>query len=89
MGKKSLAPVGKFSYGAGIMEQFIAEIESYAAACGRPPQWVLRRAFNAGWGQWDAWKSGKSSPTMAVADRVRAFMRDNPPAPSTPEKDVA
>jgi len=61
------------------MEQFITEIETYAASIGRSPQWVLRASINAGWGQWDAWRAGKASPTMAVADRVRAFMRAHPP----------
>lgn len=73
------------------MEQFIAEIEAYCAATGRKPQAVLRAVIGANWGQWDSWKSGKSSPTMAVADRVRGWMADNPaPAPSpNPEQDVA
>ncbi|MCV2877589.1 hypothetical protein OE699_01885 [Sedimentimonas flavescens] len=71
------------------MEQLINEIEAYAKSVKRSPQWVLRKAFNAGWGQWDAWKAGTSSPTMAVADRIRAFMRDNPPEQPQQQQDVA
>lgn len=72
------------------MEQFISEIEQYAAAVGRTPQWVLRKAVNISWSQWESWKSGRSSPTMALADRVRAYLRANPPEQSqNSEKDVA
>ncbi|RAP39402.1 hypothetical protein BYZ73_20720 [Rhodovulum viride] len=61
------------------MEQFIAEIEAYAAACSKTPQKVLRDAVGANWGQWDSWKRGASSPTMKVVDRLREFMTANPP----------
>jgi hypothetical protein len=60
------------------MEQLITEIEAYASQVGRSPQSVLRRAINASWGTWDAWVSGKSSPTLIVADRIRDFMAKNP-----------
>ena len=73
-----------------VMEEFILEIEAYAAAVDRTPQAVLRSAVSAGWGTWDAWVSRKSSPTMALADRIRDYMKANPPPPqSEPEKDVA
>ena len=62
-----------------LMEQLIKDIQAYADAVSKTPQWVLRAAIKASWGQWDAWKEGRSSPTMAVADRVRDFMRANPP----------
>ena len=71
------------------MEQLIREIEAYASQMQRPPQWVLRKAFNAGWGQWDSWKSGKSSPTMAVVDRIKLFMKNNPPPETAAQQDVA
>ncbi|MGR3495404.1 hypothetical protein [Citreimonas sp.] len=61
------------------MEQLISEVEAYAEAVGRPPQAVLRAAINAGGGEWGSWKDGKSSPTMARADRLRAYMAENPP----------
>lgn len=61
------------------MEQFIREIEAYALATGRKPQSVLRAAVGASWGTWESWVAGKSSPTMAVADRIRAYIADNPP----------
>lgn len=63
------------------MEQLIAEVEAYAAAREVTPQKVLRDAIGASWGQWDAWRAGKASPTMRIADRLRNFMRDNPAAP--------
>lgn len=72
------------------MEQFIRDIETYAEAVGRKPQAVLRAAVGASWGAWDSWRSGESSPTMIVADRIRDYMKANPPPPqSEPEKDVA
>ncbi|MCW1934555.1 hypothetical protein [Pararhodobacter zhoushanensis] len=61
------------------MEQFLSEIERYAAAAGVMPQSVLRRSCGYGWDVWDAWKRRKSSPTMVNADRVRAWMAANPP----------
>ncbi|RAP39463.1 hypothetical protein BYZ73_20410 [Rhodovulum viride] len=65
------------------MEQFIAEIEAYAAACSKTPQKVLRDAIGANWGQWDSWKSGDGSPTMKVVDRLRDYMLAHPAPAST------
>ena len=61
------------------MEQFIRDIEAYAGAVNRKPQSILRAAVGASWGTWESWKAGKSSPTMIVADRVRAYIAENPP----------
>lgn len=61
------------------METLIAEIEAYCASAGIKPQRLLRDAVGAGWGQWSGWKAGTSSPTMAVADRLRLYMADHPP----------
>ncbi len=61
------------------MEQFISEIESYCAKVGIVPQKLLRAAIGASWGQWGKWKDGSSSPTMIVADRIRAHIAANPP----------
>ncbi|MFC0160865.1 hypothetical protein CDZ97_10270 [Mameliella alba] len=61
------------------MEQLISEIEAYARAVGRTPQAVLRAAIDAGGREWESWKAGRSSPTMARVDRLRAYMADNPP----------
>jgi hypothetical protein len=68
----------------GGMEQFITEIESYCAAKGIAPQKLLRDVLKSSWRIWDEWKSGKSSPTLASADRVRAHMAQNP----APARDV-
>jgi len=62
------------------MEQLIAEVEAYCAAAGTSPQKVLRAAIGANWKQWKSWKAGRSSPTMRVADRLRQWMADHPPA---------
>lgn len=61
------------------MEKFLAEIEAYASAADTSPQSVLRRSCGYGWDVWSNWKAGQSSPTMASADRVRAWMASNPP----------
>lgn len=61
------------------MEQLISEVEAYARAIGQKPQRVLRDALDAGWREWDSWKGGRSSPTMARADRLRTYMAENPP----------
>ena len=61
------------------MEKLIAEIEAYSAAAGIKPQRLLRDAINAGHGQWADWRARKSSPTMKVVDRLRAYMAAHPP----------
>lgn len=61
------------------MEQLIADVEAYAASVDRKPQAVLRDAIGAGWKEWESWKAGKSSPTMARVDRLRDYMAENPP----------
>lgn len=62
------------------MEKLISDITTYAAAVGRKPQTVIRAATGHGWGVWDAWCAGRSSPTVAMADRIYAYMQANPPA---------
>lgn len=66
------------------MERFISDVEAYASACGVKPQAFLRNVINAQWGQWQKWKGGESSPTMRIADRIYAYMAENPP-PETSE----
>ncbi|WP_370267445.1 hypothetical protein [Nioella sp.] len=61
------------------MEELIAEIEAYAAVANRPPQAVIRKICGYGGGVWHSWKAGRSSPTMINVDRMRAWMRANPP----------
>jgi hypothetical protein len=60
------------------MDELISEIEAYCARAGIKPQRLLRDAINAGHGQWAAWMSGRSSPTMKVVDRLRAYMAAHP-----------
>lgn len=62
------------------MEKLIADISAYSASVGRKPQTVIRAATGHGWGVWDAWCAGRSSPTVAMADRIYAYMAANPPA---------
>lgn len=65
------------------MEQLISEIEAFCSARQIAPQKLLRDAISATWGLWQKWKEGKASPTVATADRLRAYMAENaahPPA---------
>ena len=66
------------------MDELIAEIESYAVARGLSPGTVVQYATDQGGGMFASWKAGRSTCTLATADRVRRYMRDNPP-PEPPE----
>lgn len=56
------------------MDKLISDIEAFCAEFGLTPQKLLREAINAEWGRWPRWKSGEASPTVAVADKIYAFM---------------
>lgn len=75
------------------MEQFLTEVRSYATALGVKPGTVLHNAARIGGGTWEKWEARTASPTLRTADRIRAFMRDNPPpsasVPPTPTEDAA
>lgn len=62
------------------MEQLISDITDAAEARGMTPQALLRRSVGASWSLWGDWTSGKSTPTLATVDRIRAWMAANPPA---------
>lgn len=62
------------------MDKLIAEVRAYSAQAGLSPQSVLRKGISAGWGEWDSWLEGRSSPTMIRGDRLRRWMAENPPA---------
>lgn len=79
MGKFPVDGLGKLPHIVS-MEKLISEIQSYAAAQGVTPQKFLRDVIGASWNTWQKWRDGESSPTMAVADRLRAYIADNPPA---------
>lgn len=64
------------------MEQFISEIEAAAKRLGITPNKLLRQAINAKWSQFDDWKHGRASPTMAVVERVRCHIAALPPEAS-------
>jgi hypothetical protein len=71
------------------MEQFIAEVEAYAAACGLRPGTVVQRAAGLGGSSWRKWQDG-GSPTLRTVDQIRAYMAANPPpALATPSEDAA
>jgi len=78
MGKFPLAKVGEHPHKRG-MEQLINEIERDAAALGLSPQHLLRKAIGASWKTWADWVDGKSTPTLATVDRIRAWVAKNQP----------
>lgn len=57
----------------------MTEIEMYAAAFGIQPTTVVQRAGAVSGKAWSNWLSGGSC-SMRVADRIRKYMADNPPA---------
>jgi len=71
---------GYFYPNIAAMDQLIEEVEAFCAVAGWTPQRVLRAAIGASWGQWEKWKAGTSSPTLIVADRLRAWMEAHRPA---------
>jgi hypothetical protein len=77
------------------MEQFMSEIRSYAAARGIKPGTVLQRGADLGGKVWATWEAGTATCTLTTADRIRAYMAANPPAPShdaasaAPQEDAA
>lgn len=62
-----------------IMEQFLSDVENYAAAWGLQPSTVIQRAAGQSGAIWAKWKAREASPTLVTADRVRAYMDANPP----------
>lgn len=56
------------------MEQFITEIKQFADRHGISPAIVIRRSVDATRAQWESWEAGRSSPTLRVADKIRAWM---------------
>lgn len=67
-------------YQVRAMDQLVTDIEAFSAALGITPQKLLRDSVNAEWGRWQKWKAGEASPTMLIADRIRAHMAANWPA---------
>lgn len=62
------------------MEQFLEEVEAYADACGLKPGTVVQRACGASGRDWSKWKSGRGSCSLVTADRIRAYIAENPPS---------
>ena len=59
------------------MDQFIAEVEAYAARHGIRPEQVLRLAINSNWAKWQAWKAGTSQALPRTQEKVRKWMEGN------------
>ena len=61
------------------MEEFIHEIETYASALGLHPSTIVQRSGAGGGAAWGRWTAVGGSCSMRTADRIRAYMRANPP----------
>ena len=70
------------------MEQFLTDVRAYADAVGLKPTTVIQRAGAGNGSTWARWETGKGSPTMLTADKVRSYMAANPPATGA-ESDAA
>lgn len=79
MGKFPVDALGKLPH-IVAMEQLISEIQTFASAQGVTPQKFLRDVIGASWNTWQKWRDGESTPTMAVADRIRTHIADSKPA---------
>ena len=55
------------------------EIRVYARARGVKPATVLQNAAMLSGTTWEKWESGSASCSVRTADRVRAYMAENPP----------
>ncbi|MEQ3679235.1 XRE family transcriptional regulator [Pseudophaeobacter sp.] len=62
------------------MEQFMANVRAYAAQFGISPSTVIQKAGVGGGGTWAKWESGDGTPTLRTADRLKDYMKANPPA---------
>ena len=59
------------------MEDFIQEVEAYAAACGVLPATVVQWA-DCGNGQtWKKWLESRG-PSLRTADKIREYIASNP-----------
>lgn len=65
------------------MEQLMNEIRAYASAMGVFPTTVIQNAGAGGGGVWPNWENGGGC-SMRTADKIRAYMANNPP----PQSDV-
>ena len=71
------------------MDQLIAEIEAYAAAVGVKPGTVVKNATGHGNNVFPRWKAGKAACTLPTADRIRAYIQENPAHAPAPADDPA
>ena len=55
------------------------DIRAYAQSIGLSPGTIIQRSGCGNGGAWGKWERGDSSPTMVTADKLRAYMADNPP----------
>ncbi|WP_334061706.1 helix-turn-helix transcriptional regulator [Limimaricola cinnabarinus] len=67
------------------MEQFMNDVRLYAEQMGVHPSTVVQRAAKVSGGAWARWEAGDASPTLRVADKIRQYMRDNPPVSPGPD----
>lgn len=55
------------------------EIRAYADARGVKPSTVLQLGAGLSGMAWSRWESGAATCSLRTVERLRGFMRDNPP----------
>lgn len=65
-----------------MMDELMTRVQQFAAEQGITPGSVLRRAIDAGGGEWRQWVSGERSPTMERADRLLAYIDKHSKTPA-------
>lgn len=61
------------------MEQFIEEVQAYAAARGLKPSTVVQYAARQSAARWQSWVDGEAQCLPRTMERVRRYMAENPP----------
>jgi hypothetical protein len=77
------------NYYSWVMEQFMDSVRAYATQFGVMPTTVVQRAKCGGGSTWAAWETRASTQTHKTTDRLKAYMKANPPPAAALAEDVA
>lgn len=61
------------------MEQFIKEVRDYAKLVKKHPSTVIQEGGKCGGKSWNLWLKDERTPTAKIMDRIRKYIKDNPP----------
>ena len=60
------------------MNELMKEIRAYAKAVGKKPSTIVQEAGKCGGQAWAKWLKGGTC-SMKISDRIRKYIKDNPP----------